>query len=81
MGGDPFYTELLVGLGIRDFSVAPREILEVKKAVRSITTVSAERLANKALELGTVLEIEALLIKSNLAFGGTTQKLKSWLEK
>jgi phosphoenolpyruvate-protein phosphotransferase (PTS system enzyme I) len=61
MGGDPLYTELLLGLGLREFSVAPGEMLEVKNAIRHVRLQDAERLARSALELGTVPEIEALL--------------------
>ena len=32
MAGDPDYTELLLGLGLRAFSVAPGELLDVKNA-------------------------------------------------
>ena len=61
MAGDPAYTELLLGLGLREFSVAPGEMLEVKNAIRTATLAKAEALAAAALELGTTSEIEALL--------------------
>ena len=51
MAGDPAYTELLLGLGLREFSVAPGEMLEVKNAIRTVTLADAEALAAAALEL------------------------------
>jgi phosphoenolpyruvate-protein phosphotransferase (PTS system enzyme I) len=61
MAGDPVHAELLVGLGLRQFSVAPGEMLEVKDAIRSIRLEDARDLARRALELGTAAEVAALL--------------------
>src|SRR5262245_10061124 len=61
IAGNPAYTELLLGLGLRRFSVAPGQMLEVKDAIRRIRLDEAERRSRQALELGTVAEIEALL--------------------
>ena len=61
MAGVPANVELLLGLGLRRFSVAPSQLLEVKSAVRSITIDDAEQLARQALDLDTTEEIAALL--------------------
>jgi phosphotransferase system enzyme I (PtsI) len=61
MAGNPAYTELLLGLGLRRFSVAPGQMLEVKNAIRHARIDDAERCARRALELGSVSEIEALI--------------------
>jgi phosphotransferase system enzyme I (PtsI) len=61
MAGDARHTELLLGLGLRELSVAPGEMLEVKSAIRAVRLDRARDLARRALELGTVAEIEALL--------------------
>jgi phosphotransferase system enzyme I (PtsI) len=61
MAGVPANVELLLGLGLRRFSVAPSQLLEVKNAIRSVTIADAERLARDALVLDTSAEIEALL--------------------
>ncbi len=61
MAGNPAYTALLIGLGLRELSVAPGEMLEVKSAIRRTTLVEAEALAGEALQLGAVAEVEALL--------------------
>jgi phosphotransferase system enzyme I (PtsI) len=64
MAGDPRYTELLLGLGLRELSVAPGEMLEVKNAIRKVTLASATTLAAEALELGSVVDVEALLARN-----------------
>ncbi len=61
MAGDPRMTGLLLGLGLREFSVAPGEMLEVKDSIRRTRLHEARDLARNALELGSVAEIEALL--------------------
>jgi phosphotransferase system enzyme I (PtsI) len=61
MAGEPQYTELLVGLGLRALSVAPGEMLAVKHAIRNIRIPAAEALAQEALSLGSAAEIAALL--------------------
>jgi phosphoenolpyruvate-protein phosphotransferase len=61
MGGDPLYTELLLGLGLERLSVAPGEMLEVKAAIRGTRLDEARHLAAAALELGSASEIESLL--------------------
>jgi phosphotransferase system enzyme I (PtsI) len=61
MAGEPEYTELLLGLGLRELSVAPGELLLVKDAIRKIRIGEAQALARQALELGSVAEVSALL--------------------
>ena len=61
MAGDPANTALLLGLGLREFSVAPGEMLEVKNAIRQVDLPAAEILATEALRLGSVSEVEALV--------------------
>jgi phosphotransferase system enzyme I (PtsI) len=70
MAGDPLHTELLLGLGLRELSVAPGEMLEVKNAIRRVRLDDARDLARKALELGSVAEIEALLNERRAAVAG-----------
>jgi phosphotransferase system enzyme I (PtsI) len=67
MAGEPAYTELLLGLGLREFSVAPGEMLEVKSAIRATTLADAEALAAAALALGSTSEIEELIEQRRLA--------------
>jgi phosphoenolpyruvate-protein phosphotransferase len=61
MGADPRITALLLGLGVRELSVAPGALLEVRAAVRRTRLDDARRLASDALELGSAAEIEALV--------------------
>jgi phosphotransferase system enzyme I (PtsI) len=61
MAGDSRYTELLIGLGLRELSVAPGEMLEIKRAIRGTTTANARALAAEALESRTPTEVEAVL--------------------
>ena len=70
MAGDPRHTELLLGLGLREFSVAPGELLEVKNAIRAAQLDDAHDLARRALDLGTAAEIRALLDGRRAAAGG-----------
>jgi phosphotransferase system enzyme I (PtsI) len=61
MAGDPLHTALLLGLGLRELSVAPGQMLQVKSAIRKTRLDDARKLAEAALELGTAAEVEALL--------------------
>ncbi len=61
IAGDPFYTQLLLGLGLRELSVAPGEMLEVKDRIRNTDLAEARELARAALALGSASEIEAML--------------------
>lgn len=51
MAGDPLYTILLLGLGLRRFSMAAGDIPEVKKIVRSVTIQYCKRVARHTLRL------------------------------
>ena len=61
MSGEPAYTALLVGLGIRSLSATPRKIPELKRTVRTLAVPDAEKLAAEALRLETAREVNALL--------------------
>ncbi len=49
MSGDLVYTLLLVGLGLRTFSVAPPAIPDLKKLIRSVSLEEAQAVAARAL--------------------------------
>jgi phosphotransferase system enzyme I (PtsI) len=61
MGGDPLYTLLLLGLGIRQLSVTPHNIPEIKKIVRSVTLDEAAQVAREALRLETARDVNHYL--------------------
>jgi phosphotransferase system enzyme I (PtsI) len=70
MAGDPDNSELLIGLGLREFSVAPGEMLEVKNAIRNVTLDRAKLLAAEALEAGSIAQVVALLERRRSLPGG-----------
>jgi phosphotransferase system enzyme I (PtsI) len=51
MSGNSMYTMLLLGLGLRQFSVPPASILEIKRAVRSVTIKQCERVARRVMQM------------------------------
>jgi phosphotransferase system enzyme I (PtsI) len=65
IAGDPAYFPLLFGLGLREFSVAPIAILEIKEIARSITEKQAFDLAARALGMDSAIEIGQLLTVSH----------------
>jgi phosphoenolpyruvate-protein phosphotransferase (PTS system enzyme I) len=50
MAGDPRFTALLLGLGIRDLSMAPGNIGRVKQRIRSLDIVAATRRARAIMD-------------------------------
>jgi len=65
IAGDPAYFPLLFGLGLREFSVAPVAILEIKEISRLVNKEQTSLIANKALGMDSPKEIERLLEASN----------------
>lgn len=61
IASNPLFIPLLLGLGLREFSCAPRYLPLIKRAILSVDIASCERLAAKALTLATSSEIETLL--------------------
>jgi phosphotransferase system enzyme I (PtsI) len=61
MAGNPLYFPLLFGLGLREFSVAPIAILEIKEMARKIMEEEAREVAEKALNFDSPQEILDLL--------------------
>jgi phosphocarrier protein FPr len=50
LAGDPAAAILLVGLGVRELSMAPPLVPEVKAALRSVTLADAAEVARRALD-------------------------------
>jgi phosphoenolpyruvate-protein kinase (PTS system EI component) len=67
MAGQPLEAVLLVGLGIRNLSMAPSAIPRVKAALRAVSAAHAREVADRCLSLPTRAEIEALLRRELLA--------------
>ena len=61
MGSQPLAVFALMGLGIRQLSVAPRAVGEVKRVIRNVTMAAAQDAAQAALAAGTAREAETLL--------------------
>lgn len=61
MAGDPLLTWVLLGLGLRDLSMAPRQIPVVKSVIRNTRLAEAQDLVRTLLELRTEEEIEHLV--------------------
>lgn len=61
MAGDPMLAWILVGLGLRNLSMAPRQIPLVKSIIRATDVTEAERLLGQAMTMCTETEIEELV--------------------
>ncbi|NNG04569.1 MAG: phosphoenolpyruvate--protein phosphotransferase [Inquilinus sp.] len=61
IAGDPRFTGLLVGLGLRDLSMSPSKLLAVKRRVRSLDSVAAMRRARMIMDQSDPGRIAALL--------------------
>lgn len=61
MSSSPIYTMLLIGLGLRNFSVTAGAIPEVKKVCRSVTVAQCRDVANHVMEMENARDIRAYL--------------------
>ncbi len=61
MAGDPTYTPLLLGFGIRELSMNPLAVPLVKSMIRSVNVKETHELVRQAMKLGTAAEVAALL--------------------
>ena len=61
MGSQPLAVFALLGLGIRQLSVAPRAVADVKRVIRGVRLEAAEDAARAAMAAGTAREAETLL--------------------
>ncbi len=66
MAADLHLTPLLIGLGVDELSVGPRELAPVRKALLSLDFSECQALAEKALTLSTAAEI--LELSRNAAY-------------
>jgi len=64
MAADPVLLTLLVGLGLREFSMAPTAIPLAKQVLRGLNAGEARRAAVRALRAHTAAEVEAVLVQS-----------------
>jgi len=61
MSGNPIYTMLLLGLGLRQFSITPSVIPEIKKVCRSVTIEQCGQIAERARLMENARDIKAYL--------------------
>lgn len=61
MAGDPLLAWILIGLGLRHLSMAPRQIPVLKSIIHATTLADAEALARATMNLATETEVEELV--------------------
>jgi phosphotransferase system enzyme I (PtsI) len=61
MSGEPIYTMVLLGMGLRQLSVTPHNIPEIKKIIRSISLDEATQVAQEALRMETARDVNNYL--------------------
>jgi phosphotransferase system enzyme I (PtsI) len=61
MSGEPIYTLLLIGMGLRRLSATPHNIPEIKKLIRSITMEDAVQVAKAAIQHETARDVTSFL--------------------
>ena len=61
MSGNTIYTMLLLGLGLRHFSVAPSAIPEIKKVCRTVSLAQCEEVAQRAMTMENARDINGML--------------------
>lgn len=61
MGADPKYTPLLLGLGLREFSVGPAALPRIKQRIRSLSLAAAEAHARQVMDQYDPAQIIAIV--------------------
>lgn len=60
MSGEPLSALVLLGMGLKEFSMSPMSLLQIKKLVRSINLSDAQHLSDEIMQLSTGQEVENL---------------------
>ncbi|MGO3743295.1 putative PEP-binding protein, partial [Kerstersia sp.] len=60
MAGDPALTRLLLGLGLREFSMDSQRLLEVKREIRNAHTQALRVQVAAVLNRAATIDLEAL---------------------
>src|SRR5262249_11352896 len=76
MAGDPEATLLLLGLGLRSFSMSPYHLPVVKRLIAAVHLREAQEVAREACALGSTTEVRALLRRHTLRLA---PELAAWL--
>jgi phosphotransferase system enzyme I (PtsI) len=61
MSGDPLYTMLLLGLGIRQLSVTPHSVPTIKRVIRAVAVEESVAVAQEAMRLETARDVNNYL--------------------
>ena len=61
MSGSPLYTMLLLGMGLRRFSVTPSAIPEVKNICRNVTIAECEAVAARVMTMENARDVKSYL--------------------
>jgi len=61
MAGEPLYSMLLLGMGLRTLSMVPDQIPVVKRVIRSVTMEQCERLARRVGSFDSERQVETAL--------------------
>jgi phosphoenolpyruvate-protein phosphotransferase (PTS system enzyme I) len=76
MAGDPEATLLLLGIGLRSFSMSPYHLPVVKRVIGTVSLDEARAVAQEAFALGSTTEVRALLRRHTLRL---VPELGHWL--
>jgi len=68
MAGDPNFILFLLGLGLRNFSVSPPQIPELKKIIRSSSLNDAQRTAESVMSLSSARDVRNCLRGASAKF-------------
>ena len=66
MSGDPIFTPLLVGLGLRQLSLAPNNLAAVKAVVRRLELADAERITAEVMTIESARDVTNYLQRQRL---------------
>jgi phosphotransferase system enzyme I (PtsI) len=61
MSSNPAYTQLLLGLGLRQFGVTSSSIPEIKRLIRATNIAQCEAIAQRAMTMENARDVKALL--------------------
>ncbi|MCC6207094.1 MAG: phosphoenolpyruvate--protein phosphotransferase [Gammaproteobacteria bacterium] len=65
MAGDPYYTRLLLGLGLREFSMFPATLLEVKRVINGSKLETLDRDVRRVMRSRSSARVTALIDELN----------------
>jgi phosphoenolpyruvate-protein kinase (PTS system EI component) len=63
MASDPLLLRLLIGCGLTEFSMTPGALLMARRVVLETSAGDMARIAARVMTLGTVEEIESVLVE------------------